>query len=357
MDFLDRLELWSKNEEDFLNNFRFDPYFIAEIGVNHEGSIEEAKKLIRSAKENGANAVKFQSYKAEKLTIKNSPAYWDQSKESTNSQFKLFNKYDSFNSEDYFDLKKFSSEIGIEFLTTPFDLDFVEELDEILPFYKVASADITNFPLLKKISSKQKPIILSTGASNIEEIKTTLEYLSQFNVQVILNHCVLSYPTQISDANLGMILDLKNKFSNMIGYSDHTVPDDDYLVLICAISLGAVLIEKHFTLDKKLPGNDHYHAFDGNDLKSYKNKLQKLKLITGKQLKEVLDVELPARENARRSLVFSENFEQDTKISENMMIAKRPGGGISPSKFNEYIGKTLKVSVKKDEVIKDDHFL
>ncbi len=266
MNFLERIDIWKKDTSFYNQSFRYNPYFIAEIGVNHEGSLTKAKELIISAKNGGANAVKFQSYKAEKLTIQNSPAYWDQSEESTNSQYELFKKYDSFEAEDYFKLKKFCEENEVEFLTTPFDTDFVDELDEMLNFYKVASADLTNYQLLKKIAKKNKPIILSTGASTISEIKSTLNFLSQYKVDVILNHCVLSYPTPTSSANLGMLLNMSEEFPHIIGYSDHTVPDDDHLVLICAVSFGATVLEKHFTLDKSMPCNDHYHSYDESDL-------------------------------------------------------------------------------------------
>tara|TARA_Y100001970_G_scaffold282676_1_gene396032 strand:+ start:5744 stop:6817 length:1074 start_codon:yes stop_codon:yes gene_type:complete len=357
MNFLERIDLWNKSTSIYNQTFRYNPYFIAEIGVNHEGSLTKAKELIISAKNGGANAVKFQSYKAEKLTIQNSPAYWDQSEESTNSQYELFKKYDSFEAEDYFELKKFCEENEVEFLTTPFDIDFVDELDEILNFYKVASADLTNYQLLKKIAKKNKPIILSTGASTISEIKSTLNFLSQYKVDVILNHCVLSYPAPLSSANLGMLLNMSKEFPNIIGYSDHTVPDDDHLVLMCAVSLGATVLEKHFTLDKTMPGNDHYHSYDECDLKEFNKKIQTLRTITGKESKEVLEVELPARENARRSLVYFDNYSKGLILKEEMIVAKRPGTGISPSKFEDFIGRTLNVDVNKDEQINPGHFL
>ena len=204
---------------------------------------------------------------------------------------------------------------------------------------------------------KNKPIILSTGASTISEIKSTLNFLSQYKVDVILNHCVLSYPTPTSSANLGMLLNMSEEFPHIIGYSDHTVPDDDHLVLICAVSFGATVLEKHFTLDKSMPGNDHYHSYDESDLTEFNKKLQTLRSITGKELKEVLEVELPARENARRSLVYFDNYSKGLIVKEEMIVAKRPGTGILPSKFEDFIGKTLNVDVNKDEQINPDHFL
>ena len=192
MKFIDRLNLWKKDSLEYKNKFMFDPYFIAEIGVNHENSIEKAKLMIEQAFSSGANAVKFQSYKADRLAAKDSPSYWDITEESTNSQYELFKKYDSLVKEDYLALKNYCDDLGIEFLTTPFDTFFVDELDEILTFYKIASADITNYPLLEKVASKGKPIILSTGASDKKEIESTLKFLETFNVEIILNQCILS---------------------------------------------------------------------------------------------------------------------------------------------------------------------
>ena len=151
------------------------PYVIAEIGVNHEGSLELAKLLIKQAKEGGADAVKFQTYKAETLASKNSPSYWDLSKEKTTSQYKLFKKFDNFDEEDYFELYEYSMKLNIDFLSTPFDMKSIEFLDEIVPFFKIASADINNVPFLRKVASKSKPVILSTGASNKDEINNAIK--------------------------------------------------------------------------------------------------------------------------------------------------------------------------------------
>ena len=350
MKFIERLNQWEKDKAAYRSKFLLDPYFIAEIGVNHEGSIKNAKAIIKEAFENGANAVKFQSYKADRLTSIESPAYWDTNSESTQSQYELFKKYDVLNTEDYFELKKYSDELGIEFLTTPFDDSFVDELDEILEFYKVASADLTNYLLLKKIASKNKPIIISTGASTKEEIDSTLEFLSGFNVPIILNHCILSYPTDIKNANIGMIEDLCNSYpENIIGYSDHTPPSSNFFVQIFSSLLGASFIEKHFTIDKSLPGNDHYHSFDGKDLKQYKDKLNELKTLYGENIKSVIDIELPARENARRSLVFSSSLKKGTILEEEHFIPKRPGTGIPVNEINKIIGEKLNHDVNKDD--------
>ena len=186
------------------------PYIIAEIGVNHECSLKKAKKLIDLAASSGANSAKFQTYKAEKLASKYSPAYWDMKKEKTSSQYVLFKKYDKFNHFHYKELYKHCKKRKIEFSSTPFDEEAVDFLNPFLKFFKIASADINNLPLLKKVASKKKPIILSTGASNVSEIKFAINYLQKFGCkEIVIMHCILSYPTSDENANLDMISDLK----------------------------------------------------------------------------------------------------------------------------------------------------
>ena len=335
----------------------FDPYFIAEIGVNHENSIEKAKLMIEQASSSGANAVKFQSYKADRLAAKDSPSYWDTTEESTNSQYELFKKYDSLVKEDYLALKNYCDDLGVEFLTTPFDTFFVDELDEILTFYKIASADITNYPLLEKVASKGKPIILSTGASDKKEIESTLKFLETFNVEIILNQCILSYPTEIKEANLGMISDLINSYpNNIVGFSDHTPPTEDFYVQIYSVLLGATFIEKHFTFDKSLPGNDHYHSFDASDLSNFYFKLNQFKEIYGRSVKETIEIELPARKNARRSLYFSSNLKKGSIITNSHLIPKRPGNGLSPINYKKLVGKTINQDVFEDQLVEIEMF-
>ena len=250
-----------------LINQNSKPYFIAEIGVNHEGSMVKAKKMIKQAKLIGLDAVKFQTYKAENLVIKNSPAYWDIKKEKTNSQFKLFKKYDKFNKKDYLELHKYCKKIGIDFLSTPFDLESISWLKNLMPAIKIASADINNYPLLKAIGLTKKKVLISTGASNLNEIKNAIKILKKFGSKdIIIMHCILNYPTKEFNANLKMIDDLKINFpNNIIGYSDHTLPTKDISPCSIAYQLGARVIEKHFTFNKKKSGNDHYHSIDLKD--------------------------------------------------------------------------------------------
>ena len=193
-----------------------DPYIIAEIGVNHEGDFEKAKKLIYEAKEGGADAAKFQSYKASTLASKNSPSYWDTNKEKTKSQYELFKKFDSFNEKEYVALAEFCNSIDISFLSTPFDNESIDYLYPLVPFYKIASADITNVPFLRKVAKKNKPIILSTGASNLDEINFAIKTIKDCkNNEIGLLHCILNYPTNNIDANLSMITSLKEKYPDV----------------------------------------------------------------------------------------------------------------------------------------------
>jgi len=329
------------------------PYIIAEIGVNHEGSISKAKKLIEAAARAGAHAAKFQTYKAEKIASVNSPYYWDLKKEKSKNQFELFKRYDSFKANHYKELYIHCVKNKIEFLSTPFDVDCLKFLDPLLNFYKIASADINNLPLLKAVAKKNKPVILSTGASQIDEISFAIRYLKEKgcpNISIL--HCVLNYPTQRKNANLNMIKNLKKIFyNNIVGYSDHTLPDKTMSVLKLAFLYGAVIIEKHFTLDKSLPGNDHYHAMDEKDLKTFISEINGINELSGKKEKKVLKSEKASRKNARRSIVIKNKILKGTKIREKDIITKRPGTGISPMEWENVIGKKTKYDLTKDHIL------
>ena len=332
------------------------PYIIAEIGVNHGGSIPLAKKMINLAKRGGADAAKFQSYKAKTLASKNSPAYWDTKKENTKSQFELFKKYDSFSEKDYKKLASHCKKVGIDFISTPFDHEAVDYLDPLVPFFKISSSDITNIPLLRKISTKKKPIILSTGASSIYEIKNALKVLKTNKIKnnVVLMHCILNYPTKNENANLRMIKGLKKDFpNNLIGYSDHTSPDSNLSSLLAAFILGAVVLEKHFTYNKSLHGNDHYHSMDYKNLINFKGNLEKIFSLLGKneEKKPILSENI-SRKNARRSIVLKQNIDIGEKISENHLICKRPGHGISPIHWNEVLGQFSNKKMKIDHILR-----
>jgi sialic acid synthase SpsE len=330
------------------------PYIIAEIGVNHEGSFDRAKKLIDLAKEGGADAAKFQSYKADTLASKNSPAYWDLKKEPTKSQHELFKKYDSFSAEQYVELSRYCHSVGIEFLSTPFDDESIDFLEPLMPFYKIASADITNLPFLKKIAEKNKPVVLSTGASTLGEIDIALDALRENKCKdVALLHCILNYPTMDENAHLEMISSLKKTYPEyVIGYSDHTLPNESMTPLVAAYLLGAKIIEKHFTHDKTLPGNDHYHSMDMNDLKVFKSIVNQIDILKGgESIKKPIPTESISRLNARRSIVLKVDTKVGHVLKDSDLTYKRPGTGISPLHWNDVIGRKILTDLECDHVL------
>ena len=327
------------------------PYLIAEAGVNHEGSLSTAYRLIDEAKEGGADAIKFQTYRAETLASKNSPAYWDVNHEPTLSQYQLFSKYDKFWSKEFEKLKIRCDEIELEFLSTPFDKESADFLNELMCVYKISSSDITNKPFIETICGYGKPILLSTGASFVEEIDRAVSWIDNKNVPLALMHCVLNYPTEENNANLNMIRGLKERYPNKtIGYSDHTMPGD-LRNLETATLLGAEIIEKHFTHDKKLPGNDHYHAMDTSDLRVFIKRLADLFDRLGQFEKTSLESEESARLNARRSLVAFRKINQGEIVKVNDLTFKRPGTGISPSDIDDVIGRIATKTIEEDEIL------
>lgn len=340
-----------------INNFS-KPYVIAEIGVNHECSLSKAKRLIFLAKKGGAHAVKFQTYKAEKIASIHSPSYWDTKKEKISNQYKLFKKYDKFEKKEYLEIFKYCKKLNIEFCSTPFDLSAVDLLNPLVNFFKISSSDITNYPLIKKICMTRKPILLSTGASNLKEIKSCLNIIKKNgNPKVVIMHCILNYPTKNKDANLRMINSLKKEFpKNIIGYSDHTLPCANMLSLCAAYCLGATIIEKHFTDNKKKKGNDHYHSMDIQDLKNFINNSNKIHSTLGQfNKKTFIKSELISRKNARRSLVLLTDVKKGQILKKNILICKRPGTGISPIFLNKVLGKKIKKNLNTDTILKWSH--
>jgi N-acetylneuraminate synthase len=329
------------------------PYLIAEAGVNHEGSLDRALEMIDAAAQAGADMIKFQSYKADTLASRHSPAYWDRTQEPATSQFELFQRYDAFDVPDYVKLAERCEARGVTFCTTPFDLYFVDALDPLLVCHKVASADITNLPLLRRVASKGKPVLLSTGASTLGEIDSALGVLREAGAPAIgVLHCVLEYPTSLENANLGAIGHLTEAFpAATIGYSDHVPPGDDCLALFLAWREGATVLEKHFTLDKSLPGNDHYHAMDPDDIVAFRRRCDETVKLLGAAEKRVYACEAPARIHARRSLVAADAIAKGTPLREEMLIAKRPGHGISPAEIDRILGRRLAVDVDADTVL------
>lgn len=339
------------------------PYLIAEIGVNHfdiaeqqnESPIEAAKSMVAEAAEAGVDAVKFQSYTAERLASKNSPAYWDTDEESTETQYDLFAQYDDFEAADFEEIAEWTkSNYDVDFLSTPFDSHAVDYLEDLVPAYKIASADITNHPLLKKVAQTEKPILLSTGGSTIGEIDEAVRVIEAEteDPELCLLHCILDYPTDPDNANLAMIQHLDEVYPEyMVGYSDHVPPDDGMITLLNAQINGASVIEKHFTLDKSLSGNDHYHAMNTNDVRTFRRNSELLTSTTGKYQKEPIPSEQNSRQHARRSLVAACDIKKGETITRDHIVIKRPGTGISPSMLERIVGRIAQVQIPSDQII------
>lgn len=327
------------------------PFVIAEAGVNHEGSMDIAKRLIAEAKAGGADAIKFQTYKAETLASRHSPAYWDTTKEPTRSQYELFRRHDKFWRPEFETLKAHCDATGIEFLSTPFDIESARFLADMMDVVKISSSDITNRPFIEFLCDFGKPILLSTGASDLHEIQEAVSWIEARGNPLALLHCILNYPTPDANAHLGRIPALRRQFPDTpIGYSDHTLPGD-MRALETAWLLGAEILEKHFTHDKSLPGNDHYHAMDRVDLARFRASVSRTTELLGDPRIRALEAEEPARLNARRSLVARRAVAKGARVSVDDITWKRPASGISPKFIDQVVGKSAARAIAEDDVM------
>lgn len=336
-------------------------FFILEAGVNHNGDLEEALELVRSAARTGAHAIKFQTYTAEKLAAPISPSYWNLDEESTTSQIELFKKYDGFKFSDYRTIALECQKLDIEFMTTCFDEDWVDLMDPFVDKFKVASADITNFSLLRKIASKSKPIYLSTGASTLEEVHSAVDLIQgASSATLCIMHCVLNYPTEFNNASLSRIKKIRENFPQLeIGYSDHTRPQYSDLALIQASNFGATSFEKHFTLDKNQKGNDHYHSYDEQDVVRVIKNLNTSIEMSHYSESKFISLQKLARSNARRGIYARTDITsgQPLKIENLIMLRPIHPEGISADEVDYVIGKSLNVDAKKGSPIHADSVL
>ena len=337
------------------------PYIIAEMGVNFYDTaralnislIDAAKMYIDKAAEAGIDCAKFQSYKASTIVSKNSPAYWDTTKEPTKTQYELFLKYDSFGEAEYRELCNYTHEKGMDFTSTPFDYASADYLYDMVDFYKISSSDLSNLPFIKYIGQKGKPVYISVGAAYLSEVDTAIRVLKDAGCKdIVVFHCVLSYPTDPKNANLRVIETLKKVFPDVrVGFSDHVAPDDTMMTLATAYLLGAEVIEKHFTLDKTLTGNDHYHAGDPEDFKRAMVNFKWIDTVLGSSEKTVLDCEIVSRREARRSLVLTRSMKAGEAITKTDLIPKRPGTGISPEYVEIIIGRRIVRDLEEDTIL------
>ncbi|MFE4242165.1 N-acetylneuraminate synthase [Peribacillus butanolivorans] len=323
-------------------------FIIAEIGVNHNGSLELAKKLVDAAIDAGADAVKFQMFDTEELTTRQADLAEYQKKTKEKNQYDMLKKLE-LSSAEFIDLKEYCDKKNIVFLATPFDLksvDFLNDLD--MYAFKVGSGDLTNYPLLKRIVETDKPIILSTGMSLISEIDQTIAYLRGLkeNLQISILHCTSSYPTPEQQINLKVINDYLNRYPYVIGYSDHSIGTH---IPIAATALGARILEKHITLDNTLPGPDHLASIDIKEFKEMVQLVRLTELSLGSEQKQLTENEKRVKPLVRRSLYLKSNVPTGTVISENDLIALRPLAGIEANEFEKVIGKVLRVPKKKHE--------
>jgi len=321
-------------------------FIVAEAGDNHNGDIEIAKKLIEEAHRIGADAIKFQTWKTERIMTKKSPAAAYQ-KNFAKNQFEMAKKLE-LREDTFRELAKFTKKKGIIFLSTPFDEESVDFLDSLVPAFKIASSEVTNTPLLEHIANKKKPIILSTGMSTMEEIRDAVDIIKTRTTDIILLHCISSYPTKISDVNMRVLNTLREKFNLNIGYSDHTIGIEPVLI---AVSLGAVLIEKHFTLDKNMQGPDHKLSSDPDEFRKMIELIRRTEKILGSPEKRIINSEKEIRKITGRSIVAKKPISKGTEISIEIIDLKRPSGGLTAKDLENVLGKIALKNIEQDEII------
>lgn len=324
---------------------------IAEAGVNHNGSLDTAKKLAKTAKESGADIVKFQTAKLESLVTNTAPMaeYQKRNIAQTETQKDMLRKL-LLSYDDFVSLSDYCREIGIKFLSTPFDLDSIDFLAGIgCDVWKIPSGEITNLPYLVKIANLHQPVILSTGMSTMEEVEKAVELLKNNDSgEITLLHCTTAYPTPYEDVNLKAMMTLQNRFKTLVGYSDHTLGIE---VPIAAVGMGASIIEKHFTLDRNMEGPDHKASLEPEELKAMVSAVRNIETALGNGVKEPVFSELPNMEVARKSIVAKCKIRKGEIYTENNITAKRPGTGISPMKWHDVIGKAANRDYNEDELI------
>jgi len=329
-------------------------FIIAEIGCNFENDLDRAREMICKAAEAGADAVKFQTFIAEKLTTKTAEKFWEIEGCPGETQYEEFSQMPHLTYEHYKMLQKRADSSGILFFSTPEDETSLELLERVdVPFYKVSSMNITHVPLLRAIAGKQKPVILSTGASTIGKIEAAVRVLRSSGCgQLGLLHCISNYPTADEHVNLRMMCHIKTVFPDLpVGYSDHTLPEEGEGILAAAVALGARIIEKHFTFDNSRPGYDHAISADYNGLKRLVTQIRRVEKALGGLAKQPISSELKARTHARRSIVAAGHIAKGTIITKEMLEIKRPGTGIEPTFIDIVAGRTAQIDIPEDTVL------
>jgi N,N'-diacetyllegionaminate synthase len=324
-------------------------FIIAEAGVNHNGNIALAKKLVHSAKKAGADAVKFQTFKAEYIVSKDADKaeYQKRITGVHESQFDMIRKLE-LSETDFKELSDYAHKEEIIFLSSPFDRMSVDVLDTLgVPAFKIASGEITNLPLIKYIAQKGKPVILSTGMSTMAEIKEALQVINdEGTTDIVLLHCITSYPAKVESSNLRIMQTLRRAFKLPVGLSDHTI---GITVPIAAVALGAAALEKHFTLDKNLPGPDHKASLTPEELNQMIIVVRQVEKAMGNGIKSPTEEEEEIKRVVRRSIVARVEISEGTLITEEMLDIKRPGTGVEPKYMNKIIGAIARCRIEQDE--------
>ena len=327
---------------------------IAEAGVNHNGSLELAKQLIDKAVEAGVDIIKFQTFKSEKLVSKAAKQAEYQQRnigKKDEGQLAMLKKLE-LSQADHEELIAYCNEKGIRFFSTAFDMDSIDYLHSLnMGLWKIPSGEITNYPYLRKIAQYQEPVILSTGMCELTDIEEALNVLLQFGVkkgQITILHCNTEYPTPFADVNLRAMLEIGDKFGVQIGYSDHTKGIE---VPIAAVALGAMVIEKHFTLDKNMEGPDHKASLEPNELKAMVSAIRNIEQALGSGHKTISESERKNIEIARKSIVAARPIKAGELLTEENLTVKRPGNGISPMRWNEVVGTRAVQSFNEEDPI------
>ncbi len=323
---------------------------IAEAGVNHNGDIGTAKELVRVARECGADIIKFQTFQVEGLVSKHAEMaqYQKENLGIEESQKEMLEKL-TLNQEEFLELARFCSEAGIQFLSTPFDIESIHFLDSLQNVWKIPSGEITNYPYLVEIARTGKEIILSTGMSTLDEVDAALEVLASNGAEKItLLHCVTEYPAPMQDINLNVIPMMKKHYRCEVGYSDHTQGIE---AAIAAVALGAAVIEKHFTLDKTMKGPDHKASLEPDELSAMVRAIRNVESALGEEKKVPSESEKKNIAIARKSIIASKVIKAGDILTEENLTTKRPGTGISPMQWNEVIGTRAMRDFEEDELI------
>ena len=330
-------------------NFKNSTFIIAEIGVNHNGSVELARKMIKSASSCGVDAVKFQTFVSEDLVTKNAKtAKYQEENANEHSQLEMLKKLElSF--DDFYELKKYAEECGLIFLSSPFDIKSVDLLERLnVNLYKLGSGELNNFELIDYVLKTNKPLIISTGMASLDEIKETYDYIGNKNNLVIL-HCITGYPTAFEEANLNFIKTLQEKFDVPIGFSDHSLGIE---LPIAAVALGACVVEKHFTLDKTLEGPDHKASLNPDEFKAMVSAIRNVEVAMGDGIRKFSENENEIKKVARKSIILNNDIKKGAIVEREMLSIKRPGTGIASKYINDVVGKTVNRNLKSGHVLK-----